>query len=66
MHIRNEQYRGYRLALDQDNNLFKVQIFDGAGNPMASSGFGHTEAESALAEARRIVDAYRNPCRRKS
>jgi hypothetical protein len=63
VHIRNEQYRGYRLALDRENNLYKVQIFDRAGNQMASSGFAHTEAESALAEAQRIVDAYRDPRR---
>ena len=64
MHIKDEHYRGYRLALDQDNNLYRVQIFDSVGKPTASSAFAHTEAKSALAEARRIVDAYRSPRRR--
>jgi len=62
MLIKTEQHHGYSLALDRDNSdAYRVQISDRSGNHMASSGFAHTEAESALVEARRIVDAYRNP-----
>lgn len=65
MRISTEQRSGYSLLLYQDDNLYQVRIFDSAGNLVASSMSGHTEAESALTEAQRIVDAHRNARRRR-
>jgi hypothetical protein len=64
MVIRIDRYHGYQLALHRENNLFQIMISDSAGNPVASGGFAHVEAESALAEARRFVDALRTQRRR--
>jgi hypothetical protein len=65
MLIRIERYHGYQLALHREDDAYSVMISDSAGNPVPSSGFKHSGAEStlveesALAEARRIVDSYR-------
>jgi hypothetical protein len=65
MLIRIERYHGYQLALYREGNAYSVMISDSAGNLVPSSGFKHSGAEntlleeSALAEARRIVDTHR-------
>ncbi len=55
MFIRTEYYRGFELALKRENDLYKVDIIDPRGNAVSFT-FQNTEAQSALAEAKRIVD----------
>jgi hypothetical protein len=55
--ICGQRYGVYELALWQRvDKLFEVTILDRNKNQIGSTGT-HSEAESALAEARRYVDA---------
>jgi hypothetical protein len=55
--IRGVRYGAYELGLWQrPDRLFEVTILDQNKNQIALTG-AHSEAESALGEARRYVDA---------
>ena len=58
--IRNESYLGYTLVLIKDDDAYQVRIVGETGVAMANSS-RHVNADGAVHEAKRWVDAMAKP-----
>jgi hypothetical protein len=60
MIVRTDQYMGRLLVLKQDGDNFQVVILESATKGFIAETKIHTEADAALGDARRQVDALRS------